>query len=229
MRKCFLILCVLLALCSPVQAEQYLALTFDDGPSGRFTQALLEGLQARRVHATFFLCGYRLETYGSLAEEIRAQGHEIGLHGYSHDPMADMSDQNLLQELAQTRVLLPRDTLVNLLRTPGGQDSPRISQCARQANLALVRWSVDPMDWATRDSGLVYRRIVEQAEDGSVILLHDMSDSTVQAALQAVDTLQGQGYRFLTVSQLAMLRLTHLTGGKSYHTFPPHRRSLAGK
>lgn len=224
MRKLLIFVFLLALLGRPVQAAQadkYVALTFDDGPSGRFTQALLEGLAERNVHATFFLCGYRLETYGDLARQIRSRGHEIGLHGYSHDSMAAMSSTAIAEELQRTRALLPGDPLVNLLRTPGGQHTETIRQCALDAHLALVHWSLDPMDWATRDQALIYRRIMEQAADGDVILLHDMTDSTVQAALQAVDSLQAQGYRFLTVSQLAMLRLTHLSSGETFSAFPP--------
>ena len=223
MRKIPVFLFLLLLLCKPVQAAQgkYIALTFDDGPSGRFTQALLDGLQARNVPATFFLCGYRLETYGDLAVQIRAHGHEIGLHGYSHDPMATMSHAEITSELTRTRALLPRNTLLNLLRTPGGQHTDGIRQCARQANLALIHWSVDPKDWATRDPALIHQRIMAQVHDGGVILMHDMSESSVRAALQAVDDLLSQGYRFLTVSQLAMLRLRHLSPGESFCAFPP--------
>ena len=223
MRKTLVFLLLLPLLCRPVEAagDKYIALTFDDGPSGRFTESLLEGLAQRNVHATFFLCGYRLETYGQLAEKIRSHGHEIGLHGYSHDPMAAMSPDTLTAELRQTRALLPRDTLVNLLRTPGGQHTDTIRRCARQENLALIHWSVDPKDWATRDSALIYQRIMDQAADGGVILLHDMTDSSVRAALQAVDDLQARGYRFLTVSQLAMLRLRHLRAGATFSHFPP--------
>lgn len=223
MRKILVFLIILPLLCSPAEAaqEKYIALTFDDGPSGRFTQTLLEGLAQRNVHATFFLCGYRLEDYGELAAQIRARGHEIGLHGYSHNPMAAMSADTLTAELHKTRALLPRDTLVNLLRTPGGQHTDTIRQCAKNEGLALIHWSVDPRDWATRDQALIHQQIMAQAQDGAVILLHDMSDSSVQAALQAVDDLQAQGYRFLTVSQLAMLRLRHLCAGASFSGFPP--------
>ena len=224
MRKFLIFFSLICLLSRPALASEppkYIALTFDDGPSGRFTQALLDGLEARNVRATFFLCGYRLETYGDLAAKIRSQGHEIGLHGYSHDSMASMSGSAITSELAQTRALLPSGTLVNLLRTPGGQQTDTIRQCAQEANLALVHWSLDPKDWATRDRELVFHKIVEQAQDGDVILLHDMSDSSVQAALQAVDALQRQGYQFLTVSQLAMLRLTHLRSGESFSSFAP--------
>ena len=60
------------------------ALTFDDGPSGALTERLLDGLAARGVHATFFLCGYRIDLYPELAARIAAEGHETGTHGVFH-------------------------------------------------------------------------------------------------------------------------------------------------
>ena len=218
-----LILVLVLCLCiMPVRGEghsKYVALTFDDGPSGRYTQRLLEGLKERNVHATFFLCGYRLETYGELAQSIHAQGHEIGLHGYSHDDLAKMSVQTVFSELQRTRARLPEDLLVNLMRSPGGNLSKAVRQAAESQSLAVIHWSVDPEDWANHDADLIHRRVVEKVKDGDVILLHDMSDASVDGALAIVDTLKAQGYQFLTVSQLAMLRLTHLKSGQSYQAF----------
>ena len=86
----------------PAQAaygNRYVALTFDDGPSGRFTRQLLNGLETRDAKATFFLCGYRLEIYPELAKQIHDAGHEIGLHGYSHTDMATLSRKDLQKEI----------------------------------------------------------------------------------------------------------------------------------
>ncbi len=224
MRRFVIFLTALLLLALPVQAEdgtRYVALTFDDGPSGRFTERLLEGLAERNVHATFFLCGYRLEDYGDLALEVRRQGHEVGLHGYSHDSMAKMSGETLRRELEQTRALLPAGCPVSLMRPPGGNANETVGQIAGEMNLSIISWSVDPKDWATNDTNLIFRRMMSMAGDGDVILLHDMTDSTVDAALALVDELQEQGYRFLTVSQLAMLRLQQLKPGESYNCFSP--------
>lgn len=223
MRRFLSLILVLILMVVPVSAEtpKYAALTFDDGPSGRYTERLLEGLAERNVHATFFLCGYRLEEYGDLAEKIRSQGHEIGLHGYSHDSMADMSGVQLSRELEDTMALLPPGCVVNLMRPPGGNANQRVSDTARNMNLSIISWSVDPKDWATNDTSLIYRRLVSQTGDGDVILLHDMTDSSVDAALALVDELTAQGYKFLTVSQLAMLRLRQLRPGESYNAFLP--------
>lgn len=223
LRRFFTMLCLAAILTLPVQAEQqtkYVALTFDDGPSGRFTRRLLEGLEANHAHATFFLCGYRLEDYGELAQDIRRGGHEIGLHGYSHDSMANMSAGTLSRELSDTLARLPEGCVVNVMRPPGGAAGGSVAQVAKERNLSIVSWSVDPKDWADHDAELVYRRLLEQTEDGDVILMHDMSDSSVDAALRLVEELHRQGYQMLTVSQLAMLRLTQLKPGAVYHCFP---------
>ena len=222
MRRFFVFLSLVLLFCIPADASatKYVALTFDDGPSGRYTEALLEGLAQRDVRATFFLCGYRLKTYPELAQRIRTDGHEIGLHGYTHDSMATMSPAEITQELESTLSLLPTSACINLMRPPGGSLSSAVCRASRDANLAIVHWSVDPMDWATDDASLILRRVLAETQDGDVILLHDMTDSSVAAALEIVDALQAQGYQFLTVSQLALLRLCHLQSGIRYDHFP---------
>ena len=107
------VLCVFLCLCCmsiPAEAaerEKLVALTFDDGPSGRYTRALLDGMAQRDIKATFFLCGYRMEQYPDLVQKILASGHEIGLHGYSHKPMEAMCLQDIRKELEKTAKLLP--------------------------------------------------------------------------------------------------------------------------
>ena len=224
MRRIFALFLALFLLIFPVQAKsgtKYAALTFDDGPSGRITRALLEGLEQRNVHATFFLCGYRLADYGNEAALIRQKGHEVGLHGYSHDSMAKMDEGTLRRELEDTASLLPAGCPVSLMRPPGGAANETVKAVARDMNLSVLFWSVDPKDWATDDASLIFSRMVQDTEDGDVILLHDMDMSSVEAALALVDELKTQGYKFLTVSQLAMLRLTQLKPGESYEGFAP--------
>lgn len=201
---------------------KYLALTFDDGPSGRYTDRLLQGLAERNAKATFFLCGYRLEVYPDYPQKILSGGHEIGLHGYSHDPMNKLSPEALDRELEQTDSLLFEATgrHFSLLRPPGGQSTAAVEAAAAQRNLSLILWSVDPKDWATNDSSLIERRVLSNVSDGDIILLHDMSDSSVDAALSLVSKLQAEGYQFLTVSQLAALRGKPLCAGSLYTCLP---------
>lgn len=218
------LLCLLLSLflLCPVTAwaeTGTVALTFDDGPSGRFTRALLEGLEQRQVKATFLLCGYRLKDYPAEAKQILEEGHEIGLHGYSHDPMNKMSRRALEKELKDNLALLPQGCEPVFLRAPGGACSQTVRDTARDFGLALLNWSVDPRDWATRDVGAITAMVIDNVQDGDVILLHDMTDSSVEAALEIVDRLKAQGFRFVTVTQLAQEKGITIKPGKEYFRF----------
>lgn len=218
-----IVLCFALAGIPTAKAEtpRYVALSFDDGPSGRFTRRLLEGLEQRDVKATFLLCGYRLKTYPQLAQQIHEAGHEIGLHGYTHNNMAKMSRKELKWEINQTRALLPPGCDVAFLRPPGGSGTALLEKVAAEEELSLLLWSVDPRDWAVHDAAAVEAAVVSQVQDGDVILLHDLSDSSVDAALSIIDRLQEAGFTFVTVGKLAALRNTPLEHGKIYTHFPP--------
>ena len=221
MRRIFTGLLCALMLTGLVRADagaQYVALTFDDGPSGRFTRRLLDGLRERDAKATFLLCGYRILEYPAEAERIAAEGHEIGLHGYSHDPMCDMTEAQVAAEIRKTAALLPGSSL--FLRPPGGKYNEATIAAAKSAGLAILSWSLDPKDWATDDTAAIVSRVVEKAKDGDVILLHDMSDSSVTAALRIVDRLQARGFRFVTVSHLAQIKGMELQPGVVYRNFP---------
>ena len=200
-------------------AEKYVALTFDDGPSGRFTRALLDGLASRNAKATFLLCGYRIKDYPAEAKRIHAEGHEIGLHGYSHNSMAEMSQETLERETADTLALLPAGCRPAFLRPPGGKFSDTVLEVARQADLGVLSWSVDPKDWACDDAGQIRCSVVQAVKDGDVILLHDMSDSSVEAAFEIIDALKQQGFRFVTVSELARRKGVTIKPGKVYQRF----------
>ena len=216
-----LILC-LCQLVLPVQAKeiQYVALTFDDGPSGKYTRALLDGLYDRGVNATFLLCGYRMKEYPELTQRIFDEGHEIGFHGYSHKNMKNMSRRDIAGELEQSQALLPKGCAPVFLRPPGGCCSDAVRQVARAKNLSILGWSVDPRDWATHDTAAIDKAVLKNVRDGDIVLLHDMSDSSVKAALDIIDVLLSQSYEIVTVSRLARLRDARLRPGRSYSAFP---------
>lgn len=222
MKRVFAIFLCFFLFCIPVRAEQaekLVALTFDDGPSGRFTRRLLAGLEQRGAKATFLLCGYRMEQYPELTEQIFQSGHEIGLHGYSHKSMENMCRQEVMQEFEKAMALVPEGCPVSFLRSPGGLCGNCVQAVAADMGLSILSWSVDPRDWATHDAGAVEKAVIRHVRDGDVILLHDMSDSSVEAALVIVDKLQKQGFRFVTVSELARSRNISLVPGQKYTRF----------
>lgn len=219
------LLSIILSLCFlvfPVRSAhqtKYVALTFDDGPSGKYTRRLLDGLEERDVKATFFLCGYRLKDYPREAERIVREGHEIGFHGYSHDDMAKMTTAQISSEIEKTAALLPDGCDPVLLRPPGGSRGSALEQVTKQKGLAILNWSVDPRDWENHDAQAVETFVTGTVQDGDVILLHDMCDCSVDAALAIIDKLQEQGFRFVTVSELAEIQGVTIQPGKVYSRF----------
>lgn len=224
MRRLLSLVLCLPFLVLPVRAaygSRYVALTFDDGPSGKYTRALLDGLYDRGAKATFLLCGYRIKDYPDITQRIVEEGHEIGLHGYSHDNMKTMSRRSIAQELMDTQALLPEGCRPVFFRPPGGLRSDAVLQVAEARGLAILHWSVDPHDWETHNEQAIEKAVLGQVQDGDIILLHDMSTASVEAALDIVDVLLKQDYEFVTVSELARLRGLRPKPGEVYQKFPP--------
>ena len=222
MHRLMVFLLVISFLIIPVKAEasdKLVALTFDDGPSGHYTAELLDGLAQRGVQATFFLCGYRMEQFPSLTARIHQEGHEIGLHGFSHKSMHTMGLPDILQELRASLTLLPPEAEIAFLRPPGGLTSPSVNTAAKQYHISILNWSVDPQDWAIHDAAVIEKQVMRTVRDGDVILLHDMSDSSVEAALSIIDRLMQEGFRFVTASELARAKGVDPVPGNCYRHF----------
>lgn len=203
--------------------EKLIALTFDDGPSSRNTPKLLDALAQRDVHATFFLVGSMAENDPALAVRIALEGHQIGVHTYDHDSaqgLRGLSDAEFDEQVGATRRLLTQLTGQTefALRPPYGfvDDAVRT-----RATGPIVLWSVDPEDWKYRNTERVTQHILSHAEDGSVVLLHDIFGTSVDAAIRVVDTLRAQGWRFVTVDELFARRGVELQRGEVYHSAYP--------
>ena len=203
------------------QPRGYVALTFDDGPSGPLTDRLLDGLRDRNARATFFLCGYRMEQYPDNLRRYLQEGHELGVHSTVHTDLTKLTAQALHEDMNGTAEQIRAYTGVSpvVMRPPGGAYDDRVCGEAAQEGMSVILWSVDPKDWATHDAGAVLRTMARNTGSGDIILMHDLSRSSVDAALELVDDLQSKGYCFVTVSELAALTGTALTPGQVYSDF----------
>ena len=204
------------------ETADYIALTFDDGPSGAITEKLLDGLAARNVKATFFLCGYRIEKFPEIAQRMAEEGHELGLHSNRHDYMQHMTKEEALDDLAECQSILTEVTGVTakLFRPPGGLYSQDLLDASRELGLSIVFWSVDPHDWDKEKSAQVLPYLLSHASAGDIILMHDLTEHSVSAALSFIDTMRANGYEFCTVSELAALSGETLSSGTYYNRFP---------
>ena len=134
--------------------------------------------------------------------------------------MRKLGEDTVASEIMDTQALLPEGCEPVFLRPPGGCCSDAVRQVAEARQLAILSWSVDPRDWATSDTAAVERAVLKNVKDGDIVLLHDTTVSSVQAALDIVDVLKDQGYEIVTVSELVKLRGVNLKPGKTYTSFP---------
>lgn len=196
------------------------ALTFDDGPRASTTRRLLEGLELREVNATFFLVGSRIAGCEALIEEMAAAGNQVGVHTYDHVMVTDLSRKDFDLQVGKTRALLI-DLLGQgdyWLRPPYGIVDESVE---RWADGPLILWSVDPEDWKDSDTDRIVAAVLEHVKDGDIILMHDIYESSVDAALRIVDALLERGYLFATVEQLMALRGVEPEQGAVYTALPP--------
>ena len=200
------------------------ALTFDDGPSGANSEALLAMLAERDARATFFLCGYRIEECpAELCKKLAEPGHELAMHGYSHSSFKEMSAGGIQDELSKTKELIQKNAGVTptLVRPPYGAMNDDSYEALKQAGYPVIIWDVDTEDWNSSDPDEIANRAFEEVKDGSIILMHDMHQSSVDAAAKIIDQLQSEGYVFLTVSELAQSMGVQLEPGVRYRSIDP--------
>ena len=179
-----------------------IALTFDDGPSC-YTEELLDGLKARGVTATFFIIGQSAEEFPEVVKREAKEGHLIGNHTYSHVEITKLSDDKAREEIEKTNTILTELTgkPVEYIRPPFGLWQKKLEQ---EMDVMPVMWSVDPLDWTTKNVDEIVNKVVKEAEEDDIILLHDCYKSSVEAAFRIIDLLKAEGYEFVTADKLLL-------------------------
>ena len=187
------------------EEQPVVALTFDDGPSGTSTPVLLEGLRKRGVRASFFVVGENVEKgeNAQILREMSADGHLIGNHTYNHVQLDKISKEAAKEEIETTNQKIFEITGVYpaWLRPPYGEWRKNLDF---YVEMFPVLWDVDTLDWKSKNVDSIMRIVKNEVEDGAVILMHDAYQSSVDAALQIVDLLMKEGYKFVTVDKLIL-------------------------
>lgn len=197
-----------------------IALTFDDGPKRSTTTQLLDGLSQRGVQATFFLIGEQIVGNEDLVRRMDEEGHQIGIHTYDHVKLTGLNRADFDAQVDKTRQMLKNVLGHNdfLLRPPYGMYDEGVRA---MAECPIILWSIDPEDWGDKNADRITAHILENAQDGSIILLHDIYPTSVEAALRVVDALHERGYLFVTIEQLFTERGVELQAGQVYRSAYP--------
>ena len=195
------------------------ALTFDDGPS-KYTERILNSLEANGGRATFFMVGNRVASYASTVKRMADLGCETDSHTWAHTYLTDMSEGQILQSLNQTRdaIVAAGGNAPKGVRPPGGKINDASKAVLAKAGMPSIVWSVDTLDWKTRNAQKTIDTVLSQVKDGDIVLMHDLYEQSAIAAETLIPELTKRGYQLVTVSEMAELR-GGMAAGHSYGHF----------
>ena len=199
------------------QTPKYVALTFDDGPSS-FTDRLLDCLEANNAKATFFMVGKEIASFPDVVKRMDKLGCELGNHTYDHVDLTSLSPEDMSAEIAgvDEQLLELTGHGATVLRPPYGNINDSVRSTV---GTPMILWSIDTLDWQTQDVQQTVDTAMSQVQDGSIILMHDIFSTSVDAAEILIPSLIKNGYQLVTVHELAAIRNTELKTGIAYGDF----------
>jgi peptidoglycan/xylan/chitin deacetylase (PgdA/CDA1 family) len=184
-------------------SKPMIALTFDDGPSV-YTTRILNLLTKYNSRATFFEVGNRMAGKADVMKAIVAAGSEIAGHSWDHRQLTKLSVNEIRDEMTSTAATIKKYTGVNasLVRPPYGAYNDTVRKVAKELGIVLINWSVDTLDWKSRNADAVYDATMKHAKRGAIVLYHDLYESTAAAMERVIPKLVDDGYQLITVSEL---------------------------
>lgn len=194
-----------------------IALTFDDGPSIH-TERILDLLERYNARATFFVVGNRVEQRQDIVIRTVNLGSEIAGHSWAHCNFNRLSEEEISENITETSAVIESvlGSSVNFFRPPFGAINERGARVSYELGYAIINWTADTQDWKYRDANTVFNAVMNLAEDGAVILLHDIHSTTADAMELAIPALVARGYQLVTVSELLYHFYGELEPGQVY-------------
>ncbi len=183
-------------------SRKMVAITLDDGPHGINTQKILDILDKHNARATFFMLGQNVNSNKEVVKDVYTRGNEIGIHTWSHPQLTKLSEESVKSEVKNTSDAIYNITgyRPTLVRPPYGAFNTTVRNALK--DYSLILWNIDSLDWKSRDENQIVPLVMNDVEDGDIILLHDIHSTTVPAVEKIVEDLDKQGYQMVTVSEL---------------------------
>ena len=186
-----------------VDCANCVAITYDDGP-GAETNRLLDKLKAKNAHASFMVIAPSAEQHPELLKRMKAEGHTIGNHTKSHRQLNTLSYEQVSQEIDAGNAAISKATGqgTRWVRPPYGATNATVDQATRDKGVSQALWDVDTVDWKDRNSDHVCSSAVQGAHAGSIVLMHDIHPTTVDAADCVIDGLRAKGLEPVSLDRL---------------------------
>lgn len=199
----------------PDPTKPIIAFSFDDGPHHTYTKSVIDTLTQYGCTATFFMLGRLAASYPDVVKYAVSSGMEIANHSYNHANLAQLSAYGVQNDVssATSNIYAAGGVYPTLLRPPYGSYNNTVKA---NAGLPLILWSVDTLDWKSRNAYSVYNHILSNAKDGDIVLMHDIYSSTAEAVKMVVPELVRRGFQIVSVSELAKAKGYNLSAGNVY-------------
>ncbi len=197
--------------------KKMVALTYDDGPNTKSTNSIINTLKKYNSRATFFVVGSRVNTYKDCIIAADKIGCEIANHSYNHTIFTTVGSSKIQSEINATNKAVKNiiGKTPSLVRCPGGTFNSTVKNTV---DYPLINWSVDTLDWKNRNASSVVSNIKNNVNDGSIVLMHDLYNSTAQATQEIVPWLIEKGYQIVTVSEMMAVKGVEPEAGKVYYS-----------
>ena len=152
------------------KTKKVIYLTFDDGPTEELTHWILKTLDDFGVKATFFCIGNNAEKLPEIVDEIRQNGHSVGIHGYEHRRGLYKEGETYFSDIEKSKNIIKS----NLFRPPHGNITPSQAKKLKNLGYNVVLWDVITRDY---NPSLSEEKVLDIAKkytrNGSIVVFHD--------------------------------------------------------
>ena len=182
--------------------KRRIAFTFDATFGDNQTQAILDILRNNGIRATFFLAGIWVRDFPDLARKIKVAGMEIGNHSWDHPHMTQLSEAQMRQQIidADRQIINVTGAVPRYFRPPFGEFNDTLVRVARDLGYRTTMWSIDSLDWQDPPPEQIINRVVQNAQNGSIVLMHNAARNTPPALQPIITQLINRGFRFGTLT-----------------------------
>ena len=200
-------------------SKPMVALTFDDGP-GQYEGRILTALEAVGGRATWFMVGNLVSSHAADVQRMVADGCEIGNHSYKHENLSKLSTSAIVDSIQKTNNALQAacGQPATVVRPPYGATGGNCKSALGSMGYASILWSIDTLDWKTRNADSTVNTVLSSVKDGDIILMHSIYSQSAAAAERLIPALVQRGFQLVTVSEMAAAR-GGMAPGKNYGSF----------
>ncbi|MGN7402946.1 polysaccharide deacetylase family protein [Cytobacillus praedii] len=193
--------------------KKQVALTFDDGPDGKVTPAIIDLLNKYKVKGNFFFLGRNVEKYPQVVKEAYNSGHLVLSHSYNHIELPKLTAKEMQTEIERAgnsiKTVIGKEP--SILRPPYGETNKQVVEIAQQEGYSVVLWSIDTLDWSQKEASNIVNNVMNYVRNGDIILMHSDSKKTeaAKALPELIESLQEQGFEMVDLETLLNIKAYH--------------------